>query len=296
MEQPPFHSGEREAQRRAGFRLDGAPIRDAMPDQHRTFFAGLPFIAVGGMTADGSLAAAILCGPPGFVTSPNPRELRVEALPDRDDPLLSLLRPGTEMGLLGLDFATRRRNRVNGRVQTVTTADFSLAVRQSFGNCPKYIRGRRLASPAPEDPPPPGDVEPLDRLDDEARHMVERADTAFVTSSSGLTAQAHGGVDISHRGGPPGFIRIESDTLVVPDFAGNRYFNTIGNFLLHPWAALLFADFASGDLLHLAGAVTVAWQPAAGMNGAQRSWRIEVRSGWRRRSALPLRWISDPMP
>jgi hypothetical protein len=65
------------------------------------------------------------------------------------------------------------------------------------------------------------------------------------------------------RSGLPGFIGIEGKRLRIPGFAGNRYFSTLGNFLLHPLAALLFIDFAPGDLLHLTGVAAVDWASAA---------------------------------
>ena len=43
------------------------------------------------------------------------------------------------------------------------------------------------------------------------------------------------------------------DTLTVPDYRGNRYFNTLGNMLAWPRAAILVPDFETGDLLHLQG-------------------------------------------
>jgi hypothetical protein len=67
-------------------------------------------------------------------------------------------------------------------------------------------------------------------------------------------------VDISHRGGPPGFVTLGSNgDLIVPDYRGNRYFNTLGNLLGDPRAALLFIDFERGDLLQLQGSVTIDW-------------------------------------
>lgn len=285
-DEAPFHSGEREAQRLAGAQIDRAPIRDHMPDQHRAFFAAQPLLLAAGMAADGTLAATILTGVPGFISSPDARTLRIETVPDSREPFRSLLRASARIGALGIDFATRRRNRVNGRVAAVSDAGFTLAVEQSFGNCAKYIQVRDLAA-VPE-ATPQGDIEWQTGLDDASRTSIQSADTFFVASSSGPVDIPHGGVDISHRGGLPGFIGIDGNCLRIPDFAGNRYFNTLGNFLRHPEAALLVLDFATGDLLHLSGAVEVDWAAATG--GVDRSWKIEVRSAWHRRGAVPYRW------
>jgi len=77
----------------------------------------------------------------------------------------------------------------------------------------------------------------------------------------------------------------------VPDFRGNRFFNTLGNLLGDPRAGLLFVDFENGDLLHLQGKVTIDWSPQAPLpQGAQRLWRFVIEHGWRRRSAFPFDW------
>lgn len=282
----PFHAGERVAQRLAGFDIDSAPIRDFMPDQHRTFFATLPFLLVGAMAEDASLQATILTGPPGFMRSPDPETLAIGALPDAVDPFMERIHPGAPLGMLGIELATRRRNRANGRVAAVGPSGFDVTVLQSFGNCPKYIQQREVTyDPALQQP---GLVEHLGGLDAAARQQIGTADTLFVASSSGLSPVENGGVDISHRGGPPGFVTVAGDRLTVPDFVGNRYFNTLGNFVQHPQAALLLIDFDSGDLLHLSGAVALDWQAPA-HDTAQRSWRLTIESAWRRRRAVPLR-------
>jgi uncharacterized protein len=158
-----------------------------------------------------------------------------------------------------------------------------VAVEESFGNCPQYIHVRELL-PAPATA---SGVEYLDQLDDEAVAAVRAADTLFV-ASSGRDA----GVDISHRAGRPGFVRVDNNVLTVPEFAGNRYFNTIGNMLLDPRASVLFPAFASGDLLHAQGRAEVVWDVPEEelLAGAERLWRLHVTRAWRRRAAVPLRW------
>jgi len=282
----PFHPDELEAQARAGKGAAGAGIRNFMPDQHREFFALLPYLFVATADAEGWPLATMLAGAPGFVHSPDPTTLRVDALPAADDPAAAAFAEGAELGLLGLDLATRRRNRANGRIAARDAAGFTLAVRQSFGNCAKYIQ-RRAVQPAL---PAPEGVHPLTGLDAAARALIEGADTLFVASRSRPDVGDTGGVDVSHRGGRPGFVRIDGEALVVPDFAGNRYFNTLGNLLGEPRAALLFVDFATGDLLQLQGRVTIDWDARLRSAGIERQWRFTVTRGWRRRAAIPLRW------
>ncbi|HEU4845802.1 MAG TPA: pyridoxamine 5'-phosphate oxidase family protein [Burkholderiaceae bacterium] len=276
----PFHPGELRAQQLAGKGSSGGAIRDSMPDQHRAFFAMLPFVLVATVGADGWPRARVLSGAPGFVHSPDPATLQVAAAIDAP--------AGSRIALLGLDFGTRRRNRANGTIAAVDAHGFTIAVDESFGNCPKYIRLRDVEA-APREAAAgaaPATVS-FTGLTEEARRMVAAADTLFVATTGGQY-----GADISHRGGEPGFVQVGGDTLTVPDFAGNRYFNTLGNMLVDDRTALLLIDYASGDVLHLQGRADVAWSAAAaaGLPGAERLWRLRVEGGTLQRAAVPLRW------
>src|SRR5688500_17224948 len=121
----PFHEGERELQALAGSLeqsdvLGSRGMRETMPDPHRDFFARLPFVLIGSMGGDGQPHASLLAGPPGFLSSPDPRQLIVAARPHAADPLAGALRPGAALGVLGIEPHTRRRNRLNGIVSEVT--------------------------------------------------------------------------------------------------------------------------------------------------------------------------------
>src|SRR6266567_986061 len=91
----PFHVGELQAQARAGVAPPaGAGIRDFMPDQHRAFFAQLPFVLLGAIDDRGWPAASVLTGPPGFAASPDPWTLSIAAAPAPGDPLAHCLVAG----------------------------------------------------------------------------------------------------------------------------------------------------------------------------------------------------------
>ncbi len=246
MDGDPFHRGEHDAQRRAGVQRFSAPIRAEIPDQHRSFFAGLPMVFVGVANGSGWPVATVLAGAPGFISSPDPRTLHIGALPGPDDPAARWLHAGAPAGLLGIDLSTRRRNRVNGTVLATDEQGFTLGVSQSFGNCPQYIQAREVQ---PQGTDRVAAAERLGGLDPQACALIAAADTFFVASSSGADGAEPGGMDISHRGGRPGFVRVDGDVLTIPDFRGNRYFNTLGNLLLEPRAGLLFVDFQDGGLL-----------------------------------------------
>jgi predicted pyridoxine 5'-phosphate oxidase superfamily flavin-nucleotide-binding protein len=284
-----FHQDEREAQRRAGFDVVTGAIRPFMPDQHREFFALLPYLVVATVDNAGWPIATMLSGAPGFVHAPDPVTLRIDASVQSGDPAAQGIVAGREIGVLGIDFVTRRRNRANGQIVSRDQAGFTVTVHQSFGNCAQYIQ-RRTVQSVPWFPS--GDIEKMTTIDPAARRMIAEADTFFVASRSGPRSRVAGGVDVSHRGGLPGFIHIENDTIVIPDFRGNRYFNTLGNLLGEPRASLLFVDFATGDLLQLQGLTEIDWSDAVSehIEGAERSWRFHPTLAWHRRGAIPLRW------
>jgi hypothetical protein len=112
-----------------------------------------------------------------------------------------------------------------------------------------------------------------------------------VASKSRADIGPAAGADISHRGGRPGFVRAEGNTLFIPDYRGNGYFNTLGNLLGEPRASLLFIDFESGDVLQLQGLASIDWSAAdrAPIEGAERTWQLRVARAWYRRRAAALR-------
>ena len=293
-----FNPDELAAQALAGGGPRGDGIRETMHEQYRHFFAQLPYLFIGAIDSAGWPVASLLWGQPGFVQSPDPVTLHIAALPDSSDPAAQALQPGREIGLLGLDLSTRRRIRANGRIVDRDAGGIRVAIAQSFGNCPQYIQLRTIAasqlgsiraaaSPALS----------FHRLDDAARAAIAATDTFFVASRSRARDGASYGADISHRGGRPGFVGIDDDrggsnVLTIPDFRGNRYFNTLGNLIADPRASLLVVDFETGDLLQLQGVAEVDWNAAAAQRfpGAERLWRFHVARGWRRKAALPMRW------
>lgn len=299
-----FHEGERALQARLGLaeRLEqtgSRMVRDFMPDQHREFFAELPFLIVGSLDAKGRPWASILAGLPGFVQSPDPQTLAIAARPGHGDPLAENLATGVPLGLLGIQPETRRRNRMNGRAMLLGSEGFAVEVDQSFGNCPKYIQARAPRFVAA--PETMQDEKPLlsesAALSDRAQAIVESADTFFLaTASANPTQGGNQGVDVSHRGGKPGFVQVRRENgravLTVPDFSGNMLFNSFGNLAVNPRAGLLFVDFTTGDLLYLTGTADVIWDgpEVAAFAGAERLMRFTLEEGRLIPGALPLRW------
>src|SRR5262249_51438391 len=147
----------------------------------------LPFLerqrllAVTVMGDDGFLWTSVWCGEPGFITSDDGQWVSVRPAlmsASADDPVLRRLATGRDVGMLAIEVTSRRRLRLNGTVVVLAREEIRIVVRESLGNCPKYIQRREphaVAAPLTALHGASGRL-----LDDERRELVERADTVFV--------------------------------------------------------------------------------------------------------------------
>ncbi|CDN11214.1 probable iron-sulfur binding protein YPO1417 [Richelia intracellularis] len=235
-----------------------------------------------------------MVGEPGFLSSPDERTLRLTAKPLFGDPLATTLADAIDIGLLGIELHTRRRNRVNGLVTAVSDHGFQVQVGQSFGNCPQYIQARMFELRENDARTKP--IHPLTTFTEAEQDLITKSDTFFIaTAYQDESAGAAKGVDVSHRGGKPGFVRIDDElTLTIPDFAGNCHLNTFGNLEKNPHAGLLFVDFDRGYFLYLTGTAEVIWSGDEVSNyaGAERLLRFHLQQGYRVEGSLLLCWSS----
>ncbi|MCE4556484.1 pyridoxamine 5'-phosphate oxidase family protein [Pelomonas cellulosilytica] len=293
MAATPFHDGEIAVQAQLGVaermaEIGAHVVRDHLPEQHRRFYEQLPMLLAGAVDPTGRPWATMLVGWPGFVSAPDARHLDIAAMPIPGDPAAAGMTVDAPLGLLGIELHTRRRNRVNGELLAAGPEGLRLHVRQSVGNCPQYIQGRDFGWARDALDTRPRAVEPVQQLVGEAAALVDAADTLFVA-----THAAGAGADVSHRGGPAGFVRrLGAHELLVPDYSGNRMFMTLGNLQVDGRAGLLFIDFERGDLLTLTGRAAIVWDgpELAALPHAERAWRFQLDEGWWLREALPLRW------
>jgi uncharacterized protein len=286
----PFHDGERDVQERAGARdaalRTAGLLGDAIPPRAVPFLAEQRVLAVGSVDPHGGLAASVLFGAPGLASSPDGRSVlldrtRVEGGPD--DPVWADLQTGAEVGLLAIELGSRRRLRVNGVVRGADATRVEVRVREAYPNCPKYIQRRRLRDVPVATRTVPRACPCGVALDEARREVIERADTLFVASRHPAR-----GVDISHRGGMPGFVRVlDASRLRIPDYSGNSMFNTLGNFAVDNRAALAFVNFDRGDLLQMTGTVTLRFgepeDPRQPTGGTGRYWDFSI-----------ARWVERP--
>jgi predicted pyridoxine 5'-phosphate oxidase superfamily flavin-nucleotide-binding protein len=277
-----FHEGELAMQRRAGVTAEAARLAGMLAEPNldgggQRFLAARTFAVLTAADSAGRLWSSPLMGTAGFLDG-HGQTLDIRSTPRAGDPLHGLA-PGQPAGMLAIEFATRRRMRVNGTLVASVPGGLTVAVDQAFGNCPQYIQ-QRLIVPAgpvpsgsvPSEPGPPGPATPgpvaagarggdgqLDRPDQagmtpDQLQIIRGADTFFLGS-----AHPERGRDASHRGGPPGFVRTAGSTLWWPDYPGNNMFNSLGNLAVDPAASLLFIDFGTGQTVHLSGTAAAEW-------------------------------------
>ncbi len=291
-----YHPGELSVQIRAGVQSGAArinkSIHETIPMIAQTFLHEQPMVVVSSTDLEGHLWASLLTGEAGFLQTPDHQTIEIKATPRPDDPLAANLSVGASMGMIVIDFATRRRMRVNGWVKSVQDG-IVIHTEQVYSNCPKYIQARALVTGnrgeqqlRTTDTPAP--AVRTQQLTNEQQAWIARADTFFVASS-----HPEGGSDVSHRGGPPGFVRVESATrLIFPDYAGNRMFQTLGNISVQPQTGLLFLDFEHGHTLQLSGRADVIWdkERVAVFPGAERLVEFTIQDILEIDYAFPLRW------
>ncbi|MFT5014320.1 MAG: ferredoxin-NADP reductase [Dinoroseobacter sp.] len=304
----PFHVGEQTVQLRAGVRdqaeaIGLRTIRPFMPEQHQAFYQSLPYLLVGHVDKEGqpwaswlSQRASITDSPVMDVQDDRSFDLALNAI-HPGDPLRGSLKGETAVGLLGIDLSNRRRNRMSAVLNIKPSNDggrVSASVRQAFGNCPQYIQTRQVQT-RPNWSMNDSTTESFSNFSLEDRSWIEQSDAFFVASyfEDGTTGPETG-ADVSHRGGQPGFVRVDDElTLTIPDFSGNNHFNTFGNIHSTGKAGLLFVDFDSGDLLMLTGTAEILWdsEEQKHFEGAERLWRFSLKQGVRLKKALGIEFL-----
>ncbi|HEX3814628.1 MAG TPA: pyridoxamine 5'-phosphate oxidase family protein [Mycobacteriales bacterium] len=248
-----FHEGELAVQRRAGVRAEAARLSGMLAPPNLSggahiFLGERDLALLTGRDRGGRLWISPILGTPGFLDGRD-TTLRVHSRPSAGDPLHDL--PiGQPVGMLAIDFGTRRRMRVNGTLTAAGSDGLEMAVDQAYGNCPQYIQQRHLR----RDGIAAAQFHAADFGDAEQTRMIEQSDTFFLG-----TVHPERGADASHRGGTPGFVRVDGTSLWWPDYPGNNMFNSLGNIAIDDTTALLFLDFATGGTLHLSGTAAVEW-------------------------------------
>lgn len=284
-----YHFGELEVQERAGVQHQaervGKIIGSAMPLAAQEFLLRQPFVVLSSVDVRGQVWVSLLTGKPGFMHAIDEQTVAIEGVPPGHDPLRKNLQANPNIGMLAIEFATRKRMRVNGKGAQRDSITIVYA-EQVYSNCPKYIQARDWE--VTETASLTATVQRSKVLDEAQQSWIRQADTFFIGSF-----HPQGGADSSHRGGNPGFVTVlDEKTLLWPDYIGNNMFNTLGNVTAYPQAGLLFVDFDKGATLQLAGTAKVIWDTSHAVEfpGAQRLVEFRCKEVIETQNAIPLRW------
>jgi uncharacterized protein len=281
-----FHGGELAVQRRAGVEAEAARLaamvgRGQFGAGKAAFLSETTFAAIAARDRTGRLWTSPLLGPPGFLIAASPTTLEIRAPLGSADPLHGLP-DGQPVGVVAINFSTRRRVRINGSLASTDAGRLAVDVDQAYGNCPQYIQQRDVHIDAPPDDERACWYSGIILRPKDIR-LIEAADTFFLG-----TTHATAGNDASHRGGAQGFVRVVGEHVCWPDYPGNNMFNSFGNLAADPTAALLFVDFRAGIALQLSGRATVFWgDQSAADDGAPTGRRVEF---------VPEQVITTSMP
>jgi uncharacterized protein len=108
--------------------------------------------------------------------------------------------------------------------------------------------------------------EPLPRVVAKEMRALDEPTRAFIAAAPLLvmaTAGADGSCDAGPKGGPPGFVRVLSDTrLLIPEFPGNRRFDGVQNLAVRPGVGLLFVVPGISETLRVNGFARLTREPA----------------------------------
>lgn len=289
-----FHEGERAVQLRAAETAIAdrniTVLTDTVVGGARPFIAKQFMVALASMDDTGAVWSSVLFGKLGFLHTEDGKTIQVDvASEERDlaDPLWRNIAGTPDLGMLFIELGSRRRYRVNGRIARADAAGLTVAIREAYPNCPKYIQRRHLRQIGA--PRLPGQSAEGTVLRGAVEALIRQADTLFVASH-----HAEAGADASHRGGNAGFIQIVDDTtLRIPDYHGNSLFNTLGNFHSDSRAGLCIPDFEHGQMLQLTGDAVVVWNmddPHNDTGGTRRYWEFKVQRWILRDTPQPLAW------
>ena len=92
----------------------------------------------------------------------------------------------------------------------------------------------------------PAEQSSCSHLGPEQASLIHKADTFFVATYHEAElddpVSVRAGNDISHRGGPPGFVQLNGlDRLTWPDYIGNNFFQSLGEVLCYPCLTCVIA-------------------------------------------------------
>ncbi|EWH11668.1 oxidoreductase, FAD-binding protein [Catenovulum agarivorans DS-2] len=286
-----FHAGEQKLHQQLGIsrkmeKIGNQYIRNFMPEQHQSFYQQLPFIWLGFVDKHKQpWATALFNTQDQLVTIKNDKELAITFDSQLQDNKFQPSNAFSDIALLGIEPWTRRRNRLSVSISHWTNTAIELKVKQSFGNCPKYIQARQMNARINRSVGFTQSTR-IEQLNAQQTGLIEQADTFYIASF-------YQGADISHRGGLAGFVKVEGNRILFPDYSGNQFFNTLGNIQQNGLAGLTFIEHNNGHMLQLTGqAKIITKHPLlAHFKGALRFVQFDISHGYWTEHAWPYTFV-----
>ncbi|CAN9230477.1 unnamed protein product [Alternaria alternata] len=275
----PWNEGEEKMHHLLRVPPQDNPTSAMLTPQASFMFQRAPLLALGTLDAQSRPWATLWGGEPGFSEQLGGGFIGTRTLVDgTNDPVVQALMSGNQKGEmtqakdggklvagLAIDLMTRKRVKTAGRMIAGAIRDIDVEIEgeadrkqeqiqlvtkieQSLGNRPKYLNqyeirpalvNARLVSQSSS-------------LSKEGEELVARSDMFFLSTTT------EDDMDVNHRGGPAGFVRmINSSTLVYPEYSGNRLYQSLGNLMLNPKIGIVFPDYGTGDVLYLTGTTEI---------------------------------------
>ncbi|KAF1962684.1 oxidoreductase-like protein [Byssothecium circinans] len=321
----PFNEGEERMHKLLNVPIQDNPTAGMLTQQAIFLLQRAPLLAIGTLDSHGRPWTALWGGDPGFSEALGGGIIGTRTIVDgTHDPVVQALVGHAEKGKmvqgeqkmvsgLTIDLITRKRVKIFGRMMAGCVGEVAVKyqdgteqtegapekqdqvqlvtkIEQSLGNCPKYLNQYEIR-PAPINSKL---LHEGSKLSTEAKSLILGSDMFFLTS----TTQED--MDTNHRGGPPGFVRILSDTeIVYPEYSGNRLYQTLGNLQMNPKVGITFPDYTTGNVLYTTGTaqILVAKDAAALLPGSNLALKLTLDRVRLVERGLPFRGIrKDPSP
>ncbi|MEM9451562.1 MAG: pyridoxamine 5'-phosphate oxidase family protein [Cyanobacteria bacterium P01_E01_bin.6] len=264
-------------------------INTNMPQQQAEFYAGLSYLPLAILDNKGRPWVSILVAKSmndssvGIKVSDN-NEMNIVAQMNHLDPFIRILKQ-TDLNIknkrtlfagVGVDFSNRRRNKLSGiitaaSVDSAGQLSLSLKSDEHLGNCPKYITIRSL-EPCLRQAEVSLDQFDLctSKLPASCKETINQASSVFLATKhvpdDETSIDEQRDMGLNHRGGAPGFVRVYEDIekdadgeecisiyLVLPDYSGNRFYQSLGNIQTNKQVGLAIPDFNNGNMLYVTG-------------------------------------------
>lgn len=331
FQQSTWHPGEAALQKLLHVPPTQNPTAAGLPSRFAHRVVVSPLVAFGALDSQGRPWATVWGGETGFSRPMGDSGvLSANSLVDgRYDPVLKALLGSSDGGVgnredeyqitrdeleggrgklmagLSIDLATRDRVKLAGKLvagrvnpmkggiemgqgeDAVVRVQMAMLVEESLGNCPKYLNKKSIRPHVPS----PRLISDNLPLPNQAQELLNKADLCFLSSTNGE------GMDVNHRGGPPGFVRVISNntkdgvSICYPEYSGNRLYQTLGNMHICPLVGMVVPDFETGDVLYLTGEtkILVGADAARMLPHTKLAVRIRVTAARFVQNGLPFR-------